>query len=290
MDETIGDLLTWGKETLKKEGLDDFDISAELLLRTILGISRSELLLNLTESISSQKSDEYKNLIAKRAAHVPLQYLTGRVEFYNIELIADNRALIPRPETEILIETVLKKLKPEESIKILDIGTGTGNIAIAFAKNLPGARLTAIDISPDALELAKSNAQLNYVEERVSFIHGNILDGQFIKTLGLFDCVVSNPPYVASDEKEKLQPEVSQYEPGVAIFAGDDPLIFFKTIAGNISYILHTGGLLAFEIGLGQAEAISDFIRSDFKDTAITRDLAGHERIITGIYAGTNKR
>jgi release factor glutamine methyltransferase len=290
MVETIGDLLIWGRETLKKEGLDDFDISAELLLRTILGVRRSELLLNLTESISSQKSEEYKNLIARRAAHVPLQYLTGRVEFYNIELIADSRALIPRPETEILIETVLKKLKPEESIKILDIGTGTGNIAIAFAKNLPAARLTAIDISPDALELAKSNAQLNHVEERVSLVRGNILDGQFMKTLGLFDCVVSNPPYVASDEKEKLQPEVSQYEPDVAIFAGDDPLIFFKTITGNISYILHTGGLLAFEMGLGQAEAISDFIRSDFKDTAITRDLAGHERIITGIYAGTNKR
>jgi release factor glutamine methyltransferase len=290
MAETLGELLTWGRETLKREGLEDFDISAELLLRSLLDFSRSELLLNLQTTISSQKADDYKNLINKRATHVPLQYLTGRVEFYNIDLITDSRALIPRPETEILIETVLKNLKVSNLIKILDIGTGTGNIAIALAKNLHNSHLTAIDISPNALELAASNARLNQVEDRINFIQGNILDGQFIKTLGIFDCVISNPPYVASGEKGNLQPEVSQYEPGVAIFAGDDPLIFFKTIAGNISYILHTGGLLAFELGLGQAEAIRDFMKSAFNDISITRDFAGYERIITGIYAGTNKR
>jgi release factor glutamine methyltransferase len=289
MAETAGDLLIWGRNTLKNAGLEDFDISAELILRSILGLSRSELLLNIHDPISSQKADEYKILIAKRATHVPLQYLTGKVDFYNFELITDNRALIPRPETEILIETVLKRLNPANIIKILDIGTGTGNIAIALAKNLPNSKLTAVDISPDALDLAVSNTRLNQVEEQISFIQGNILDGKFIESLGVFDCVVSNPPYVSSSEKEQLQPEVSQYEPVAAIFAGDDPLIFYKTIIGNISYILHSGGLLAFEIGLGQADDIRDFMNPAFDDISITRDLAGHERVITGIYVGTHK-
>ena len=288
MARTLGDILSWGKEKLKRSGVDDID--AELLLRSVLGQSRSQLLLNLQAEISLEKEKEYQNLIEKRSARIPLQYLTGKVEFYNIELRCDKRALIPRPETEILIETVLDKLSNFHSPKILDIGTGTGNIAIALARNLPDSHITSVDISQDALDLAASNARLNGVEKQINLIQGDILDSVFIRTFGLFDCVISNPPYEATADKETLQPEVAKYEPAIAIFTGDAPLIFYKTIVSNISYILNVQGLLAFEVGLGQAGKIQDLMKPAFDKIAVTKDLAGIERIVTGIYAGTNKR
>ena len=288
MARTLGDLLSWGKEKLNREGVDDLD--AELLLRSILGQSRSQLLLNPQGEISPEKEKEYESLIEKRASRIPLQYLTGIVEFYNIELLCDIRALIPRPETEILVETVLQKLSDFPSAKILDIGTGTGNIAIGLAKNLPNSHVTSMDISRGALDLAASNARLNGVQEQINLIQGDILDREFIKTIGHFDCVISNPPYVATADRENLQPEVAKHEPEIAIFAGDDPLIFYKTIVSDISYILNSQGLLAFELGLGQAGEIQDLMKPAFKELSVIKDLAGLERIVTGIYAGTNKR
>jgi len=285
MARTLGDILSWAKENLKRAGVDDLD--AELLLQSVLRQSRSQLLLNLQDEIPVIKEKEYESLIEKRSTHIPLQYLTGTVEFYNIELRCDQRALIPRPETEILVDTVLQKLSNFPAPKILDIGTGTGNIAIALAKNLPDSHITSVDISGDALDLAASNARLNGVERRINLIQGDILDSVFIRTFGLFDCVISNPPYVATADKETLQPEVAKYEPAMAIFTGDDPLIFYKTIVSNILYILNVQGLLAFEVGLGQAGMIQDLMKPAFDKIAVTKDLAGIERIVTGIYAGT---
>jgi release factor glutamine methyltransferase len=285
---SFDDLLNWGKQTLKNAGIDDFAISAEMLLRSLLSFSRSELILNLHQTISSQNENEYRELISRRSRHIPLQHLTGLVEFYNVEIKCDNRALIPRPETEILVEKVLERLKNISNPKILDIGIGSGNISIALAKNLPGSHITGVDISQDALDLVASNAQLNHVEYQIAYTRGDILDSKFIQTLGLFDCIVSNPPYVPLSEKDKLQPEVTRYEPAIAIFLDGDPLIFYKTITMNISYILRPKGILAFEAGLGQAQAVENFMKLAFDDIIISKDLAGLERIITGIYAGAH--
>jgi release factor glutamine methyltransferase len=290
MARSLGDLLSWGNTRLKEAGVDDFSLSTELLLRSVLGLSRSQLLLNLRDTIPIEKEKAYQELIEKRSERIPLQYLTGIVEFYNIELKSDSRALIPRPETEILVETVLNKLSHTDPLKILDIGVGSGNISIALAKNIPKSNITGVDISQDALDLASENSILNDVGERVSFIRGDILDGAFIKTLVRFDCVVSNPPYVATRDRETLQPEVAKYEPPVAIFAGDDPLIFFKTIVNDIWYILNCGGLLAFEVGLGQAGDIQALMKPAFERITIIKDLAGLDRIVTGVYAGTDKK
>ena len=287
MSNQLGEALKWGRETLKAAGLEDYNISAELLLRSVLDVTRSQLLLNNNSEIFLADFEKYAKLINRRANHVPLQYLIGWVEFYDIKLQIDNRALIPRPETEILVETVIQKLQGISSPTILDIGTGSGNIAIALAKNIAGAAVTGIDISGGALDLARSNAKLNLVENSSRWIMGDIKDQDFVKSIGKFNCVVSNPPYVSLAEKDKLQPEVIEHEPSVALFGGEDPLIFYRTIVGISSYIITLRGLLAFEVGMGQAGDVAALMKANFKDVDITRDLAGIERVVTGVYAGS---
>lgn len=286
MAHQLGELLKWGKEALKNAGLEDYDISAELLLRAVLNLNRSQLLLNPDSKINSTDFEKYKELINQRARRIPLQYIIGWIEFYNIKLQIDKRALIPRPETEILVETVIQKLQEIPSPAILDFGTGSGNIAIALAKNIARSNVTGIDISEEALELARSNAKMNLVEDRTHWMRGDIKDDIFIESLGLFDCVVSNPPYVTHMEKDSLQPEVIEHEPHIALFSGNDPLIFFKVIIGNSLYILKPGGLLAFEVGMGQAGYVSKLMKASFKEIDTVRDLTGIERVVTGIYGG----
>ncbi len=290
MAKSIVELLNWGRETLKRAGIEDYNLSAELLLRSILNLSRSEIILGLSNQASPEITLKYEELIAKRAARIPLQHLTGFVEFYNVTLQSDSRALIPRPETEILVETIIEKLKSMRSPKILDIGAGSGNISIALAKNIADSKVVGVDISQDAMGLARSNAKLNQVVNQIEFIEADILDIKNLKLLGKFDCVVSNPPYVAAQDRDSLQPEVREHEPSVALFAGNDPLTFFKTIVAGISYILNIGGLLAFEVGMGQAEYVGNLMKPAFKDVTITKDLAGIERVVTGVYAGFNPK
>ena len=282
----LGELLKWGKDVLKSAGLDDYYVSAELLLQSVLGLSRSDILLNPNLEINSKDYTKYKSMIEQRASRVPLQYLIGEVEFYNIRLQIDRRALIPRPETEILVETVIDKLRKVSSPAILDIGTGSGNIAIALAKNIAGSHVTGIDVSEDALELARANARLNSVENNTKWINGDIKSNLVWKSLGAFDCVVSNPPYVTFQERGELQPEVIEHEPEVALFSGDDPLTFFKVIIEYSLYILRHGGLLAFEVGMGQAENVCRLMNSEFIEIETSLDLGGIERVVTGFHAG----
>lgn len=282
MDSTAGELLDWGRGVLGEAGLDDCAISAEILLRSVLNISRAQLLLEPHLKVDINKENEYKALIAKRAERVPLQYLTGWVEFHNVVLKSDPRALIPRPETEILVEAVLARLAGIGPRRVLDIGTGTGNIAIAIAKNRFDCEVTGVDISYDALELASFNAAHNDVVGWVHFIQGDIFDAEFVKSLGRFDCVVSNPPYVATGDRDSLQPEITLHEPPEAVFAGDDPLRFFKTIAAAIPYILLSGGMLLFEVGMGQAGEVAGLLQGAFEKIEIVKDLAGIERVVIG--------
>ena len=281
-----GSLLDWGKKQLKKSGIEDFDVSAEALLRHTLNLSRPELLLHPRRIVDRNKIDEYKDLIFKRAKRVPLQYLIGYVEFYNVIIKCDRRALIPRPETEVLVEIVLEKLKDFKSPRILDIGTGSGNIAIALAKNMDAGLVVGMDISEDTLDLARENAVKNNVQKKTRFIPGDILDGKFIEDLDIFDGIVSNPPYVAESERGKLQPEVIEHEPQTALFSPGDPLRFFKIIIGATPEILRSDGLMAFEVGLGQAETIKEMMSSRFVNLLSHKDLNGIERVITGTFTG----
>jgi release factor glutamine methyltransferase len=284
------DLLNWGRERLESAGIDDSAISAELLLRSLLGLSRSAFVLAHRKTADPNIEIEYKALIERRAAREPLQYLVGWVDFYNVTLKTDRRALIPRPETETLVEIVLGKLNDVSAPSILDIGVGSGNIAVALAKNRPDSNVIGVDISADALQLAAVNASHNDVSKQISLVQGDIRNIAFASSLGNFDCVVSNPPYIAASEKDNLQPEITRFEPEIAVFSGDDPLIFFKTIIACLSYILKAGGVLAFEVGMGQARLVADLMAGDFDSIEIKKDLTGIERVITGIYARPDKR
>ena len=284
-DETldIGALLDWGKEKLKAAGIDDYIVSAEILIRHALNLSRSELIISRGKKPSTSEINRYKQQVEQRTHRVPLQYITGTTEFYSVIIKCDRRALIPRPETEVLVETIIQKLKNEDTPSILDIGVGSGNIAVALAKNIKGSKVTGIEISPDALDLACENAALNGVSDSLRLIQGNIDDPDFMRSLGAFDCVVSNPPYVSEDDKESLMPEVREFEPAVALFSRGDPLRFFKIIIKASKFLLKPGGILAFEAGLGQAETVSKMmISAGLKELEITKDLAGIDRIIIG--------
>jgi release factor glutamine methyltransferase len=285
LNRDSGSLLDWGKKQLRKAGIEDYATSAETLLGKVVKSTRSELLLNPQKLLNSEAIAEYKRLITERAKRVPLQYLIDYVEFYNVKIKCDPRALIPRPETEILVEIVIEKLAKFKSPKILDIGTGSGNIAITLAKNIAGCFVVAVDISTDALDLAKQNAVINDVTHSIEFEYGDIFDRGYIEGLGNFDCIVSNPPYVAESEKDQLQPEVLNFEPGIALFSTGDPLRFFRVITETAPRILKPGGLLAFESALGQAAAVAEMMSTEFTGAEIFKDLAGIDRVITGILA-----
>lgn len=273
----------WGKNFLKENGIDDYAISAEILLCHVLNLSRSDMLLNPRQNVDQSQIEQYKEVIFKRAKREPLQHLLGYVDFYNVKIKCDPRALIPRPETEILIETVLERLKGMRSPRILDVGTGSGNIAVALAKNISDAAVMGVDISEKALELAGENALANEVGDSVNFATGDVLDKGFVENLGLFDCVVSNPPYVAEHEKDRLQPEVIEFEPAEALFSSGDPLRFFRAIIESAPRILNQEGLLALEVGLGQSELVKELMSTGFADIQSYDDLAGIERVVTGI-------
>lgn len=284
-DPDLRTLLNWGRDRLKDAGISDHTISAEVILRHLLKLSRSEMILSSARKIDAETAQEYKELIEKRSNRYPLQYLTGSVEFYNVKLRCDSRALIPRPETEILVETVITALKDRKQPSILDIGTGSGNIAIALAKNLPGSRVTGIDISKDALDLAAANVELNGVQDQVTLVAADIRDELMVSSLGAFDCAVSNPPYVAENDAANLQPEVIEFEPRIALFSPGGPLGFFESIIKVIPLILKPGGLLAVEMPFGRVPELIDLFSVKFAEIEIRRDLAGIERVLTGVYS-----
>jgi len=285
MPSTIHDLLIKGRARLEKAGIDDAELSVRFLLQYLLNLTNSQLQLNLYEIVSDEITLHFESLIEKRANHHPLQYLVGEVEFYNVKLKVDNRVLIPRPETEILIDQAIALLHSHPAPKILDIGTGSGNIAIALAANINDAIVTSVDISSEALDLARENARLDNVEDKISFLRADCLDDDFYTSIGKFDAVVSNPPYVDSDDYDSLQPEVREYEPRVALVNERGPLIFFETIARNISNVLTSNGVICFEIGAGQSREVSSIIKKYLPacEIKIVKDLNAIERVVIAL-------
>jgi release factor glutamine methyltransferase len=196
--------------------------------------------------------------------------------------------LIPRPETEILVEQAIIRSKGLERLRILDIGVGSGNISIALAVNIPTAKISAIDISDKAIELATENAQLNQVESRIEFILGDCLDSQFWNSVGKFDIVVSNPPYVDEVDFKSLQPEVRDHEPKIALVAGGDVLKYYKAISSGLTQALKSGGFVLFEVGCNQAESVVRILKEIFPAMRIEilNDLNSIGRVVIGELIG----
>ena len=224
MGRTISEALKSTTEIFWKKNIESPRVEAEILLGHILNLKRTQLYLNSQRVLSSKEEERFRHLIEERLKGKPLQYVIGETEFFGLKFKVDSRALIPRPETEILVSKVTEYFKKEKKesndLKIIDIGTGAGNIAIALAYHLKNSFIYAIDISSEALSLAKENAEINNLEDRIEFLCGDLfasLEGKNLEQK--IDAVVSNPPYVKKEEKDILPKEVRDFEPEVALFA-----------------------------------------------------------------------
>ena len=246
------------------------------LLSFVTGLTATEIILDTERELN--ETARFLTLIEKRKAHVPLQYLTGRWEFFGLTFITDPRALIPRPETEILTEAVIKH-SSGKSLKILDLCAGSGCIAVTLAKMTGAASVTAADISAAALSLAKESADLNGVTAKIDFIESDLFYG--LKN-EVYDVIVSNPPYIPAGEIEDLQPEVRDYEPRFALDGGADGLNFYRRIIPESVSHLSPGGALFLETGTGSREVIQIMEENGFINIQKTPDYAGFIRVIKG--------
>jgi release factor glutamine methyltransferase len=258
---------------------------AVLLLLHALGICRATLHADPDRPLTRDQQAMYEALILRRVANEPIQYITGEQEFYGLTLRVSPAVLIPRPETEHLVEAVLNALKPAEldsskPLGILDVGTGSGAIAIALAYHLPQARLTATDISPAALELAASNAARHDLTGRIRFVESDLIeaDPAALAAGEAFDAIVSNPPYVPMADRDTLHPQVRDYEPATALFAGGDGLDIYRRLIPQARVALKLNGLLALEIGQGQHEAIAALL-AEWNELRFIDDLQGIPRV-----------
>ena len=287
MSITLLEALNSGAEFLKEKGIGNPRSSAELLLCSILNWDRVDLYLNKDNVLKTKDREKFDRFLEERASGKPIQYITGSAEFLDLEFKVDPRALIPRPETEILTLSVIehfKKAKREkEALRIIDLGTGSGVIAVTLANVFTSSLVYATDISKDALELAEENARMHEVEQRTDFILGDLFQPLGHRNLeNSVDCIVSNPPYVTDDDFENLNREIIDFEPRSALFSGNDGLSFHKRIVEASTAFLKKGGLLALEVGMGDAERLSEIIESKnlFHKTKTIKDLAGIKRIV----------
>ena len=249
---------------------------AELLVLHALGLARTSLFTEPGRLLSAAEQASYEASVARRAKGEPIQYITGQQEFYGLMLQVSPAVLIPRPETELLVEAVLERLPSARMTKIVDVGTGSGAIAIALAYNLPSAQITAVDVSDAALSVATENAAAHGLVGRIRFAASDLLDAVAEET---FDAVVSNPPYVPEADRALLDRQVREYEPGTALFAGASGLDVYQRLVPQARRALSPGGLLAMEIGYGQRDALAELLcawdRVEFLD-----DLQGIPRVV----------
>ncbi len=255
---------------------------AELILASLLKCNRTDLYLYRYE-VSPLIEERFQSSLKRRSEGEPLQYILGSVEFCGLEFRIDRRVFIPRPETELLVEEVYNWLKDQGARfkvkRVLDIGTGCGNIAISIAKMMQDVEIVAVDISEEAIKVAKENAKLNGVFEKIEFLTGDMYE-PFLETNIKFDCIVSNPPYIASGEIGTLEKEILR-EPRVALDGGLDGFLFIRRIIDNGFRFLKERGCIFLEIGYNQADRVAQILeKSNFKLLKIVKDYNGIERIV----------
>jgi release factor glutamine methyltransferase len=256
-------------------------LDAEEFLLGTLAQNKAWLLTHLDKQISEYEADSYIGLIERRLEGEPVQYILGFTEFYGLPFRVNSDVLIPRPETEILVERVLSLADSFPSPRILDVGAGSGAIAVAVAHKLPPAQISAIEISDDALAIARWNARRNSVYERTRFLHSDLLASVSAER---FEIIVSNPPYIPTADRGSLAVEVRDYEPALALFAGNDGLDVYRRLIPQAHGALVPGGFIALEIGYGQADAIRDLLASaGFTQIEFTPDLQSIPRVATAL-------
>ncbi|MDS1030352.1 peptide chain release factor N(5)-glutamine methyltransferase [Bacillota bacterium LX-D] len=274
---TVKTELSWAVPFLQKSSISSARLEAEVILAYVLSWDRVKLLTNLFSKIDSAKQQSFRKLVGQRATHYPLQYLLGRQEFMSIEFQVNPSVLIPRDDTGILVEEVLKlKGKTPLNSRIVDVGTGSGAIAVALKRFWTEAQVSAVDISAQALEVARENSARAGV--KIDFVQGDLLQ-PFLKENSKFDIIVSNPPYIPTEQLPLLQPEVT-YEPHLALDGGTDGLVFYRRLAEEAPKLLASGGWLAMEIGCEQSESVAKLLAGKFTNIQTFKDYAGLERVV----------
>ncbi len=291
---TIVDALRWASAALTTHGIEEARLEAELLLAHALGVRRSEL--PLRETLSPFEFTAFAQLVERRLEREPLPYIVGTQEFMGLTLRVTPEVLIPRPETERLVEAVMgyglwvigdgnpsPKPKTQNPKPIIaDVGTGSGAIAVSLAHFLPTARVYATDVSESALKVARDNAQRLGVSERITFAQGDGLEPlRRFRLQGQLHAIVSNPPYIPHGDLDALQPEVSRYEPRVALDGGADGLQFYRRLAEEAAEFLRPNGFIACEVGIHQSRAVRElFRRAPFTRLEVVKDYSGIERVV----------
>ena len=269
-----------GKEQLQKAGITDAELDARLLLEFICHTDRNALYAHGDQEIEDEKMQDFLQLIEKRAVHIPLQHLTGEQNFMGLDFLVNEHVLIPRQDTEILVEEIMRDL--HDGIRILDMCTGSGCILLSLLHYSNDCSGVGVDVSEDALAVARQNAD-RLAEKQAVFKQSDL----FEKVEGSFDLIVSNPPYIRSQEIAGLMPEVREHEPHLALDGKDDGLHFYREIIKGAMPHLKRGGQLFFEIGYDQGEAVQALLAANgYTEIAVVKDYAGLDRVVYGTFLG----
>ncbi|MGE4213226.1 MAG: peptide chain release factor N(5)-glutamine methyltransferase [Anaerotignaceae bacterium] len=278
----LEDLLVQASQKLKNEGAGEYQLDAKLFMMKATGFTKVQLFTKNDYCLNNNEAEEFWDMVNKRAKRIPTQYIIGSCQFMGLDFLVSQAVLIPRSDTEILVETILEYKKSNEINSIMDIGTGSGCILISLL-HYGINNAIAVDISDDAIEVAKKNAALNKVLDRIKFINSNLFEVLGEEYYGQFDVIVSNPPYIAKNVIKGLMSEVKDYEPMIALDGGDDGLDFYKKIIPQGKKYLSARGWMFFEIGYDQGVAVSNLLKAEgFEKIEVIKDLAGLDRVVLG--------
>ena len=275
-----------GCRTLQAAGIEEATLDARLLLEAVCGTDRNDLLVHGEQPVAPEAEEKYLNWIRQRAEHIPLQQLTGEQDFMGLTFSVNEHVLIPRQDTEILVEEVLKEL--HDGMRVLDMCTGSGCILLSLMHYSNDCEGLGVDLSAEALEVAERNVLKVLTPEKaehVQFLQSDL----FEKLEDKFEIIVSNPPYIASAEVEKLMPEVRDHEPRMALDGTEDGLYFYRRIIKEAGKHLVSSGMLFFEIGYDQGQAVSELMRTQgYREVQVVQDYAGLDRVVFGTYVERN--
>ena len=275
---TIGDALFKGIALLNENSIENAGVDARVIMCSVLNCDKLFLTVHRDDEISRENEEKFFNLVKRRLTHEPLGYILNYKEFMSLDFYVDKNVLIPRPDTEILVEKVISFFEGKAPC-IIDMCTGSGAIAVSLAKYIPNSEVAGLDISEEALKIAKLNAEKNGVKNQCSFLlHDALKPYEFMA-----DALVSNPPYIPTEVVKGLDKTVKEFEPYIALDGGDDGLTFYRAITVNSKYSLKHGGLLAFEVGIDLADDVCALMENEFTDIGTIKDLAGIDRVVYGI-------
>lgn len=278
---SAADLIRWGESRLSEASSDRPRLEAQILLAHTLEVSRDHVLAGLITDVTDEQARGYCRLVLRRASGTPFAYVLGYQDFYGLRFTVTPATLVPRPETELLVDVALERLNGMDEPMLIDVCSGSGCAAIAVAYNAPSLRVLSMDISPEATEVARHNGAAHGVEDRVCVICADLLTPVAACSV---DIVIANPPYIRSSEIPDLQTEVRDWEPRIAVDGGPDGMLIHRRLLPQAYMVLRSGGLFALEVAAGQAADAARALRdSGFAAIRSRADLAGHERVVMGI-------